>query len=140
MCFSFPFEEYPASKFYEGPIRFTRHHYLGRPAEKNGEEAACARILDELPIAEYWVRNLERDKYAFWLPTPAGEFYPDFVAKLLDGRCLAVEYKGEMLLATPDTKQKQTIGELWESRSNGRCLFRLVTKRDMGAILRSITE
>ncbi|MGB5298434.1 MAG: hypothetical protein WBN08_19120 [Thiogranum sp.] len=44
---------------------------------------------------KYWIRNLvKRDHASFWLPLAHGEFYPDFVCELNDGRMLVVEYKG----------------------------------------------
>ena len=66
------------------------------------------------------------------LPTAAGRFYPDFVAQLEDGRLLAVEYKGAHLAAGPDALEKRAVGELWESRSAGRCLFAMVEKEAAG--------
>ena len=50
-------------------------------------------------------------------------FYPDFVAKLADGRLLVVEYKGAHIANSPDTAEKRTIGTLWENASEGKGLF-----------------
>lgn len=136
VCFTFPLNQYPALRLYEGPINF-RKHYYERAAHMNGEEADCAAIIDSLPQVEYWVRNLERDRFAFWLQTSTDKFYPDFVALLRDGRYLVVEYKGEGFLDKKDTEEKQQLGELWEARSNGLCLFRLVGKADMDPVLRA---
>ena len=80
---------------------------------------------------EFWVRNLERDRYAFWIQTSSDKFYPDFVAKLKDGRFFVIEYKGSHLLDSEDTREKETLGQLWEARSNGLCVFRLITKSNM---------
>jgi len=138
VCFSFPLKQYPAPVIYDGPATFHKHYYE-LPAAMNKEEAACAAFIDALPEVEYWVRNLQRDGYAFWLQTATDKFYPDFVAKLTDGRFLAVEYKGAHLATTTDTEEKGTLGSLWEARSNGLCLFRLVTKADMAeAILGAV--
>lgn len=131
-CFTFPLTQYPAPSIYEGPIVFHKHYYE-RPAAMNKEEADCAAIIDSLPEVEFWVRNLERDGYAFWLQTSTDKFYPDFVAKLKDGRFLVVEYKGGHLETTEDTAEKEALGQLWEARSNGLCLFRLATKKNMGS-------
>ena len=128
-CFKFPLNQYPAPSIYEGPIQFQKHYYE-RPAEMNKEEADCAVLLDSLPEVDFWVRNLERDRYAFWLQTPADKFYPDFVAKLKDGRFLVIEYKGVHLL-NEDTSEKEQLGQLWEARSKGLCVFRLITKANM---------
>jgi type III restriction enzyme len=131
-CFQFPAKDYPANRFYQGAIKF-RNHYYERPADMNDEEAACAAIIDGLPQVKYWVRNLERrSDCAFWLQTATDKFYPDFVALLKDGRHLVVEYKGADLMTTDDTKEKKALGELWEARSKGRCVFRLVGRTDMG--------
>ncbi len=97
----------------------------------NHEEAQCAVFIDSLQEVEFWVRNLERDQCAFWLQTSTDKFYPDFVAKLQDGRFLAVEYKGSHLETSEDTKEKDAIGQLWAVRSKGQCLFLLVTKKTM---------
>lgn len=44
---------------------------------------------------KYWVRNLAvQPRTSFWLPTSTDRFYPDFVAELVDGRVLVMEYKG----------------------------------------------
>jgi len=132
-CFTFDGINYPAARFYEGPVRFSKHYYLS-PANMNGEEAECAAFIDALDEVEYWVRNLERNDYSFWLPTSSDKFYPDFVASLKDGRVLVVEYKGSHFAETPDTKEKDMIGRIWAERSDGRCLFITVTARDFEAI------
>ena len=135
--FTFPLTQYPASRLYDGPIAFNKHYYE-RPGDMNGEESQCAAAIDSMPKVMYWVRNLERDGYSFWLQTKTDKFYPDFVALLADGRYLAVEYKGGHLMDSKDTEEKKTIGELWEARSKGRCVFRLVGKDDAERELRQI--
>ncbi len=42
---------------------------------------------------------------------------------LHDARILAVEYKGKHLSQTDDSAEKRAVGAVWESRSNGKCLF-----------------
>ncbi len=79
------------------------------------------------------MRNLERSDYAFGLPTSTDRFYPDFVGALRDRRILVVEYKGEIWADTADTREKAIIGSIWKARSKGRCLFRVVGKRDFEA-------
>ena len=59
------------------------------------------------------------------------QFYPDFVAKLKDERFLVVEYKGSHLESTEDTAEKEAIGQLWQARSKGQCVFVLATRRNM---------
>lgn len=135
--FEFPLNQYPAPSVYDGPLKFNKHYYE-LPADMNKEEAACAAIIDALPEVEFWVRNLERDQFAFWLQTSTDKFYPDFVAKLHDGRFLAVEYKGAHLESSDDTTEKKAIGELWEARSKGACIFRLITKETLNEIAAAV--
>ena len=92
--------------------------------EDKGEEFACAQYLDVLPEVKFWVRNLERrPQHAFWLQTASDRFYPEFVCQLNDERYLVVEYKGADRWSNDDSKEKRLIGELWEKRSQGKCLF-----------------
>lgn len=105
-------------------------HYFSQVGDMNKEEVECARIIDNLPEVEYWVRNIEKHSYSFFLPMANGNFYPDFVALLKDGRVLVVEYKGEHLVTNTDSENKRTIGQLWEKSSNGKCLFVMATKKD----------
>lgn len=122
-----------------------RKHFLGPdhvPAfdgTENGEEFQCAQAIDSLPGLRFWIRNVARHPNSFWLPTATDKFYPDFVAQMDDGRLLVAEYKGAHIADGPDTAEKRTIGQLWESRSGGKGLFIVVEKnvdgRDMRAQL-----
>lgn len=97
----------------------------------NDEEEQCAKALEMCPNVEVWIRNIERQPdFSFWLPTSQDKFYPDFVARLTDGRILVVEYKGEHLVTGDDSGEKRMLGELWSSRSGGKCIFLMTTKRD----------
>ena len=125
--FTFP-EVYPINQFYKGSYQFSKHYYP-QVASMNNEEVECAKALDINDNIEFWVRNIEKqpDK-SFWLPTDTSKFYPDFVAKLKDGRLLVVEYKGKHLLSNDDTKQKDLIGQRWAELSNN--LFLMATDKD----------
>lgn len=137
LCFQFPRDNYPANRFYQGAIKFQKHYYE-LPADMNDEEALCATVIDGLPEVRYWVRNLERrPDCAFWLQTSSDRFYPDFVALLKDGIQLVVEYKRADMMTTDDTKEKKALGELWEARSKGRCIFRLVGRADLDQALKA---
>jgi type III restriction enzyme len=136
-AFQFPLNQYPANRLYRGRIDFKKHYYE-HPADMNDEEAECAAVLDGMDEVRFWVRNLERDEFAFWLPTITGKFYPDFVAELRDGRHFVVEYKGEHLYGAPDAEQKRKIGELWAARSAGRCVFVMPKGRDWKAIVAAV--
>jgi type III restriction enzyme len=51
----------------------------------------------------------------------------------MDGRVLAIEYKGEPYKTNDDSREKIQIGEQWEKTSGGRCLFLMsVAKDEMG--------
>ena len=114
-------------------------HYFPQVAELNKEEAECARAIDMLDEVEYWVRNIEKHQYSFYLPMANGRFYPDFVAKLKDGRILVVEYKGDHLATNEETKNKDLIGSLWGKSSNGKCLFLMgVKKNEIGTVAEQI--
>jgi len=114
---------YPASRLYDGQYKF-RKHYYPMVGELNGEEAECAMALDRCQAVEWWVRNLERQpKHSFSLQTSSDRFYPDFVAKLKDGRMLVVEYKGSQFVDTPDVKEKTAIGDIWARNSGNLFLM-----------------
>ena len=66
-------------------------------------------------------------------PGPKPAKYPKklaFVAQLEDKRTLVVEYKGAHLVGSPDTEEKQNIGELWAEESKGQCLFLMAENKD----------
>ncbi|MFA6044365.1 MAG: DEAD/DEAH box helicase family protein [Phycisphaerales bacterium] len=121
---------YPAPSTYDGPLVLRRHFYANIGAMEP-EEARCAALIDDHPNVAYWVRNLTSGLYAFRMPLADRGFYPDFVAKLKDGRVAVVEYKGEVYRSNDDSKEKDLIGKLWAARSGGRCLFELVGRDDM---------
>ena len=120
-----------------------RKHFLGPDCiaafdgAENGEEFQCAQAIDRLPSLKFWIRNVARHRDSFWLPTAAGKFYPDFVAKLEDDRLLVVEYKGAHIAEGSDTAQKRNVGELWERSSGGRGVFVLAEKLVNGADARA---
>lgn len=124
-CFTFDPNAYPYNQLYRGAFQFQKHYYpqVGDLKEE-GEEFECAQFIDSMPQVRWWVRNLEqRPRHAFWIQTSTDKFYPDFVCHLKDGRYLVVEYKGEDRWSNDDCKEKRMLGELWEERSGGKCLF-----------------
>jgi type III restriction enzyme len=122
---------------YHGKYKFTKH-FLGNnniPAidgGEKGEEFQCARAIDAEPQVQFWLRNIARNPASFKLPTSTDYFYPDFIAKLEDGRILVVEYKGSHLVDSQDTKEKEAIGRIWEMQSNKKGLFLLAVKNRDG--------
>ncbi|MDE2979131.1 MAG: DEAD/DEAH box helicase family protein [Acidobacteriota bacterium] len=141
-AFAFRDGMYHGQRRYRGSWKPNRHflgpdHVPAFDGSSDGEEFQCAQAIDSLPAVRYWVRNVANHAESFWLPTAAGRFYPDFVARLKDDRLLVVEYKGAHLAEGADTAEKRTIGNLWEQRSNGRCLFLVVEKVINGEDMRS---
>ena len=132
-AFTFRHDMYRDQRRYRGRWK-PRKHFLGAgrvPAfdgAEDGEEFRCAQAIDSLPRLRYWIRNVARDPASFSLPTATDRFYPDFVAQLDDGRLLVVEYKGARDANAPDTREKRTIGELWERMSDGQGLFLVAEK------------
>lgn len=119
----------------ESGFAFKKHYYGPQPGELRyqkanrtlTEEFQCAQFIDGLDTVEYWVRNLSRKPSSFRLQTSTDYFYPDFVCRLKDGRILVIEYKGgseeTAWYSTPDSAEKRMVGAIWESRSQGQCLF-----------------
>lgn len=116
---------------YVGAYVFKKHYYpVLRDLKSSGEEFGCARALDMHPKVKHWLRNVDRQAGSFRLPLHNGWFYPDFVAELIDGRTLVIEYKGAHLASGDDAQEKQNIGELWAEQSSGKCLFLMALKED----------
>lgn len=85
---------------------------------------------------KFWVRNLANKSSSFRLQTSKNWFYPDFLCQLNDDRVLVVEYKGEHLFA--EAEEKRSVGAVWESRSNGKCLFVMPEGKDLEAIRKKV--
>jgi type III restriction enzyme len=132
--FSFQYDPnvYPAKWLYSGRNSFPKHFYpMVGELESSGEEFDCAMALDAQSGLKSWVRNLAlQPDSSFWLQTSTDRFYPDFVAELLDGRVLVVEYKGKDYVSNDDSKEKKLLGEVWAGKSNGRALFLMAVKKD----------
>lgn len=128
-AFYFPINDY------NGSFRFSKHFY-DRIGEMNNEETECALNIDINPNVEFWIRNLERQEFhSFWLQTPTDKFYPDFIVKLKDGTIVILEYKGENLYDTTDSKEKRQIGEFYDALSYGKCRFKMLKGKDWNALL-----
>jgi len=131
---------YPAKSFYRGRVKFSKH-FFPCVGDMNPEEVSCAQMIDAHPNVETWVRNVEcYPQYSFSIPTSTDRFYPDFVAKLIDGRIVVIEYKGDIYLTTDDTKEKNMLGQLWERSSNGRCKFKLASMKNPIKDLRRLSD
>ena len=133
--FRFVVGHYPARNVYAGRQRFNKHWFTQIHALKaQGEEFECAQALDRHPQVRHWVRNIERQQqFSFWLPTATDYFYPDFVAELIDGRLLVVEYKGEAYATNDDSREKNAVGRAWAKASAGAALFTFI-EREVGGL------
>ena len=89
---------------YRGRKRFNKHFLPVVPFfdGDDGDEVECAVALDALQAVRFWSRNVSTHPNAFWLQTSRDKTYPDFVAKLTDGRIFVVEYKGDRRLLLPE--------------------------------------
>lgn len=100
-----------------------RRHLLGADriplldGDLGGEEFQCAWALDSLEAVDLWVRNLPKHPASFWLPRVEGRYYPDFVARLVDGRLFVVEYKGDHLATASKARETDLLGKLWARRT-----------------------
>ena len=128
-------DRYAPNWYYEGNFRFAKHAFkhIGEMKD-DGEEFECATVIDSLASVKIWVRNLSRGDSSFWLQTATDRFYPDFVARLNDGRWLVIEYKNDRDWSNDDSKEKRAVGELWANRSKGRCLFSMPKGKQWDAI------
>lgn len=112
--FTFDISYNPAQQ-YHGSYQF-KHHYYGVIANMNNEELEVAKVLDTHKDIKFWIRNLEKG-YGYKLPLHNGNFYPDFVAELNDGRIVVVEHKGAHIDNTPETDAKNRIGDFWAEKT-----------------------
>jgi type III restriction enzyme len=98
-------------------LNFKKHHFKYADKFDSNEEYECAKYIDDLPQVTTWIKNIAGDsKNSFWLQTSTDKFYPDFIIKLNSGKIIVAEYKGKHL-KNDDTKEKETIGKVWASKS-----------------------
>ena len=131
--YSFEFYEdgdYPMTRPYQGGMEFPKHLFedVG-DLEDGGEEHTCAELIEGHDNVETWVRNLPRPGM-FYLQLPTRRFYPDFIAKLKDGRVAVIEYKGGHLATADEAQLKDIVGRAWAAASSGRCVFKMVADND----------
>jgi type III restriction enzyme len=127
---------------YQG-LPLPRHYYpvIGKLASK-GEEYECAWTIAHTRGMKFWIRNISREPEAsFWIQTSTDKFYPDFCCKLENGKNLVVEYKAASYGDKEDTDEKERVGQLWASRSNGKCLFLMIRgKNELGKIQETVEK
>ena len=114
--FTFSKQTYPTSNIDARSSEFKKHYYPNRiQMLGKKEEYECAKYIDKLENVETWIRNIDRrPDYSFWLQTSTDKFYPDFILKLINGKILVIEYKGEDRTTNDDSKEKNKIGSVWE--------------------------
>lgn len=117
----------PAATFHEGAWTPAKCYYA-RMGTMNGPELNCAKELDTMPAVRHWVRNGDSGQHAFSLPLAGGNFFPDFVTELTDGRVFVVEHKMEKFRNDPLELEKDSVGLHWARRSDGQCRFVMVTE------------
>jgi len=124
---------------HKGGTVFQKHLFrVVGDLEPTGEEYDCAIAIERNPDIKAWVRNTSKQPNSFWLQTSSDRFYPDFVTLLKDGRILVIEYKGAPYFTNDDSKHKLQIGDLWADRSDGHCLFLMITDKQFGMIDQAI--
>lgn len=137
--FSFSKAGYDPRTPYSGSWRPTKHLFsqIG-DLKHGGEEFHAAMAIDHHPSVRRWVRNVDRTPWSYWLPTSTDRFYPDFVAELIDGRTMIVEYKGEDRTDNADSREKRNIGARLQEISGGSVVFLWAELTRDGGVSRQI--
>jgi len=109
-------------------------HFYERAYLMNSEERIVASKIDTLDNVRWWLRNIERS--GFYLQGyHKGRFFPDFVIKTKRNNYFIIEYKGEYLLDTADTRDKEEIGEIWQNLAPENYFFRLIGKDKINEVI-----
>lgn len=130
VVFRFADMAYPMRSPCPAPMQWHKHYYAvpgdlpyRRKDGELAEEYRCALAIERNPDVELWVRNLAHPTQ-FRFPTATGFTYPDFIARLKDGRIFVIEYKGEDRYDHAKNVAKRAVGELWARKySNGLYLM-----------------
>jgi type III restriction enzyme len=114
-------------------------HFYERAYLMDSEEKIVASRLDSLENVRWWLRNIERS--GFYLQGyRKGRFFPDFIVKTKKNNYFIIEYKGEDLLDTADTRYKEEVGEIWQSLAPENYFFRLISKDKVDEMLEFISN
>jgi type III restriction enzyme len=138
--FAFAPTFYNVTSFHDGGGFRAKRHFYARIGKMNGFEVRCATVIDRLPEVETWVRNGDRAPGNYALARSTGHFFPDFVAKLHDGRVFLIEAKGRTDEAD---REKDNVGRRVMEASGGRLLYVTVSeaeegRRDIEAQIRAV--
>jgi hypothetical protein len=112
-------------------------HFYEKAYLMNSEERIVASKIDSLDNVHWWLRNIERS--GFYLQGyHKGRFFPDFVVKTKRNNYFIIEYKGEYLLGTADTRYEEEIGEIWQNLAPENYFFRLIGKDKIDEVINFI--
>lgn len=135
VVFRFSNLAYPMRSPCPAPMEWPKHYYAvpgdlpyRRKDGELAEEYRCALAIERKADVEVWVRNLAHPTQ-FRFPTATGFTYPDFIAKLKDGRIFVIEYKGDDRYDHPKNVAKRAVGELW-ARKYPNGLYLMPRDRD----------
>lgn len=135
VVFKFSNLAYPMRSPCPAPMEWPKHYYevpgdlpYRRKDGELAEEYRCALAIERNPDVDVWVRNLAHPTQ-FRFPTATGSTYPDFIAKLKDGRIFVIEYKGDDRYDHPKNVAKRAVGELW-ARKYPNGLYLMPRERD----------
>lgn len=135
VVFRFSNLAYPMRSPCPAPQEWPKHYYevpgdlpFRRKDGDLAEEYRCALAIERNHDVEVWVRNLAHPTQ-FRFPTATGSTYPDFIAKLKDGRIFVIEYKGDDRYDHPKNVAKRAVGELW-ARKYPNGLYLMPRERD----------
>jgi type III restriction enzyme len=138
VVFRFSNLAYPMRWACPAPMEWKKHFYsvpgdLPYLKKDNtpAEEFLCALAIERCKDVDVWVRNLFHPTQ-FKFPTASGATYPDFVARLKDGRIFVIEYKGEDRYESSKNQAKRAIGELWARKNPNGIYLMAVLKDDQG--------
>lgn len=133
-----PFDKFPDTIMLKQAVlqEFNRNYYE-KIDKLNGEELTFVQRLDldALPNIKYWVRNREKIDPFYIQGWRKGKFYPDFVAVTKKGNIVALEWKGEDRLDSPDTRYKEEIAAEWTRLGKGKLHFFLVHNGNVDEVL-----
>ncbi len=120
------------------PATFSKHLFE-RAGSMNREESNLAYQLDGLKNILWWFRN--PDIGGFYMQGWAkNKFYPDFIAKTKKGTYFVLEYKGEHLEGSEDTKYKEEVGRKWAELAGKKYRFELVDRKNLNRIIEEISK
>ncbi len=119
------------------PSTFVKHLYE-RADKMNREESGLAYQLDGLENVMWWFRNPDGGFYIQgW---QQNKFYPDFIVKTKRGNYFVLEYKGEHLEGSEDTKYKEEIGKKWAELAGKGYRFYLIDQANLNEIIETISK